>query len=314
MTTYSGYTFYHINSSTGLLSLQDSATVTIVPNSADASSGTQTTIGSAPGPVTPLDTSTGYKGDSGATDTLTLDWSNGSVWTDAGYQGTGTAPDGSTGLLISYWGQYFISSNPHLNGQTVTLALGAEDVICFYPGTTIATPSGPRAVETLAMGDEVLTHDGHVELVRWMGRQTVSTLFSDPQRVLPIRIRAGALGTGLPLRDLLVSPAHALLVDGILVQAAALLNGVSIMRETAVPEVFTYHHVELARHSLILAEGMPAETFVDNIERMAFDNWAEHETLYGALPPIAEMTLPRAKSARQLPAAIRARLAAALAA
>jgi Hint domain len=96
-------------------------------------------------------------------------------------------------------------------------------------------------------------------------------------------------------------------VDGVLIQAGALVNGTTITREHAVPQVFTYWHVELADHSLILAEGVPAETFVDNIDRLAFDNWDEHEAA-GSEAPIVEMALPRAKSARQVPVAIRKRL------
>jgi hypothetical protein len=141
-----------------------------------------------------------------------------------------------------------------------------------------------------------------------MGRQTVSTRFADPMHVLPIRIGAGALGGGLPERDLLVSSGHALLMDGVLVLAGALVNGTTITRERDVPEIFTFWHVELADHSLILAEGVPAETFVDNVDRVIFDNWAEHEELYGDQPAIPEMDLPRAKSARQLPAALRRKL------
>ena len=180
------------------------------------------------------------------------------------------------------------------------------DVICFYPGTLIATPDGEKAVETLQAGDLVLTADGKSAPVRWMGRQTVSTRFADPLRVLPIRIKAGALAEGVPARDLLVSPDHALLVGDVLVQASALVNGVSVLREANVPVTFTYHHVELADHSLILAENTPAETFVDNVDRMAFDNWAEHEADASA---ITEMNLPRAKATRQVPLAIRDHLA-----
>lgn len=59
-----------------------------------------------------------------------------------------------------------------------------------------------------------------------------------------------------------------------LVQAGALVDGETIRREPNVPENFTYWHVELADHGLLLAEGVPAETFVDNDAAMAFDNWA----------------------------------------
>ena len=187
----------------------------------------------------------------------------------------------------------------------------AGDPICFYPGTLIATPDGATPVERLAAGDLVLTADGRAIPVRWIGRQTVSTRFADPLKTLPIRIRAGALGENLPARDLLLSPAHALLLGGVLVQAGALVNGTTIARETAVPEVFTYWHVETAEHSLILAEGVPAETFVDNVDRAAFDNWDEYLALAGgAAVPVPEMELPRARSHRQVPAAVRALVAA----
>ena len=74
------------------------------------------------------------------------------------------------------------------------------------------------------------------------------------------------------------------------------------------PETFTYYHIELADHALVLANGAAAETFVDNSDRMGFDNWAEHQALFGTSVEMVEMALPRAKSARQVPAATRARL------
>lgn len=182
------------------------------------------------------------------------------------------------------------------------------DPVCFYPGTLIATPAGAHPVEALRAGDLVLTADGRQVAVRWMARQAVAIRFADPLKALPIRIRAGALGEGLPARDLLVSPRHALLVKGVLVQAGALVNGTTIARETDVPDVFTYWHVETADHSLILAEGVAAETFVDNVDRERFDNWDEYLALVGQAEPVTEMDLPRAKSHRQVPAAVRARV------
>ena len=179
--------------------------------------------------------------------------------------------------------------------------------LCFLPGTQISTPQGPVAIDALKRGDLVTTADGATEPVRWIGRQTVSKTFAGSS--MPICVKAGALGENLPVRDLFVSPGHALMVDGVLVEAGALINGTSIVRHTDMPETFTYFNVELAEHSLILAEGTQAESFVDNVSRRAFDNWAEHEAL-GDTAPIAEMDLPRAKASRQVPAAIQQRLAA----
>src|SRR3984957_42313 len=162
-------------------------------------------------------------------------------------------------------------------------------------GTRVLTPSGEVAVETLKRSDMVMTTDGRSVPVTWVGLQTVSTRFADPLRILPIRIKAGALGDNVPSRDFLLSPDHAVLVDGALIQAGALVNGTSIVRETNVPQVFTYYHVEADYHSLILAENTPAETFVDNIDRLNFDNWAEHRALYPEGKSITELPYPRAK-------------------
>jgi hypothetical protein len=190
---------------------------------------------------------------------------------------------------------YIVSTNP--------------TVICFLPGTQIATPTREVFVETLQRGDLVKTSDGRTIPVRWIGRQTVSTLFADPVRVLPICIKAGALAENVPSRDLYVSPDHAILLDDILVHASALVNGTSIVRAPAPAETFTYYHVELADHSLLLADNVPAESFIDNVDRLAFDNWDEHEALGEEAAPLVEMAYPRAKAVRQVPVAIRERLA-----
>jgi hypothetical protein len=182
------------------------------------------------------------------------------------------------------------------------------DVACYCSGTLILTDKGEVAVETLRIGDLLVTIEGSVKPVVWIGRSTVSARFADPVRNFPIRLMAGALGENISSRDLRVSPDHALLVEGALKHAGALVNGTSIIREAAVPETFVYYHVELDDHCLILAENTPAETFIDNVARMAFDNWAEHEALYPEGKSIEEMPYPRAKARRQVPAGIRAAL------
>jgi len=190
---------------------------------------------------------------------------------------------------------------------------GIQLTLCFLGGTMIATPYGEAAVETLQPGDLVLTADGNVVPVRWIGINTVATRFADPKRSMPIHIMPGALGEGLPKRDLKLSPDHALLLDGVLVQAGALVNDLTIHRVGWMPEQFRYYHIEMAAHDLIIAEGVAAETFVDNVSRMAFDNWQEFLDICNGEPPTGEMAYPRARSQRQLPPPLRARLAAGVA-
>ncbi len=215
--------------------------------------------------------------------------------------------NGVTKYILKIGGTTISSSVTFAPGATPTV-MDSNGVLtfCFLAGTRLATPDGDIAVEDITAGTMVLTASGEAKKVRWLGRSTISKIFSDPLRSLPIRIAAGALGENLPARDLLVSPDHAVLIDDILVQAGALVNDISITRETNMPVTFVYYHVELASHDLVLAEGVPAESFVDNVDRMGFDNWKEHEAADGVA--MTEMAYPRAKSARQVPQAIRARL------
>ncbi|MEO1672144.1 MAG: Hint domain-containing protein [Cyanobacteria bacterium J06631_2] len=152
---------------------------------------------------------------------------------------------------------------------------------CFLAGTKILTGKGEIAVEELSIGDLVQTAEGKLEPVKWIGKQTVEPdRIKNPLRGYPILIKAGALGHGLPHRDLYTSPDHAYLVDGLLINAGALVNDVSIIK-TEPTETFCYYHVELENHSLLLAEGTAAESFYPNREdRQVYDNGAEYDRLY----------------------------------
>jgi hypothetical protein len=193
-------------------------------------------------------------------------------------------------------------------GPLTSTGDGSTAPVCFLSGTRILTSSSEVNVEDLKSGNLVLTADGRAVPVRWIGRQTVLRAFAD-ESSLPVRVKAGALDENVPSRDLLVSQQHALFVDGILVQAGALINGTTIARERDVPGRFVFYHIELDDHSLVLAERTPAETFVDNVDRANFDNWHEYEALYPEGKAVPEMPYPRAKAHRQVPRAIRVRLA-----
>ena len=199
--------------------------------------------------------------------------------------------------------------------NTTTTTPGTEYLIntempyCFLSDTMLRTPSGDRAVETLRAGDLVMTASGVAKPIRWIGRTVVASRFADRQRMLPVRISAGALAENVPSRDLFVSPGHAIGIDGVLVHASALVNGKTIVRETSMPLTFTYFHVETEIHELLIAENTPAESFLEAVADVRSDNHPERAELAGT-PAEAEMTLPRVKAARQVPASIRAMIVA----
>jgi hypothetical protein len=152
---------------------------------------------------------------------------------------------------------------------------------CYVPGTRIATPSGEMAVEDLQIGDLVATASGVAKPVKWIGRRGYSAAaVAEFANLRPVLIRAGALAPGLPRRDLMVSPMHALFIDEVFIPAAALVNGVSILRREAAGAA-DYIHIELADHDVVFAEGAPAETFVDDNSRAMFENVSEYYDLYG---------------------------------
>lgn len=140
---------------------------------------------------------------------------------------------------------------------------------CYAEGTRVLTANGPVAVEDLAVGMEVATVSGRLARIAWTGRRTVEPArHPEPHTMNPIRVRAGAFGTA-PTADLLLSPDHAVLIEGRLVPIRHLANGTSIAQEPRAR--ITYWHLELDRHDAILAEGLACETYLDTGNRDAFE-------------------------------------------
>ena len=182
------------------------------------------------------------------------------------------------------------------------LVLGANTyVACYAPGTLIQARTGEVAIEDLALGDELVTWSGDLKPIRWIGRRAYAGDFVSGRReILPVRIHAGALGGGMPRRDLFVSPRHAMFLEGVLVPAWLLVNGVSIT-QALTAESIHYIHVELEEHAVIWAEGAASESFVDDNSRGMFQNAHEFEALYPGRERIpAAYCAPRLEDDEQL--------------
>jgi hypothetical protein len=117
----------------------------------------------------------------------------------------------------------------------------------------------------------VLSAFGGTVPVTWLGHRRVDCRrHPKPQEVWPVRVAAGAFGTNQPLRDLWLSPDHAVYVEGVLMPIRYLVNDATITQEPT--DEVTYWHVELPAHDVLFAEGLPAESYLDTGNRAAFAN------------------------------------------
>ena len=204
--------------------------------------------------------------------------------------------------------QYYLTSNdPTLSGSGTATA-GTFTYTCFLPGTLFATSEGLKPIEALQMGDLLQTAEGYRPL-KWLGRREVYWNMAIPRRAAPILVKAGALGDGLPQRDLYCSPGHAFLIDGLLVNAELLVNGHSITQLLDYGRDFSYYNLELDSHAVVYAEGAAVETYLEvGNNRAGYSNAAEFHSLYPDHQPVAAMEQPRVTLKRQLPKRITEKL------
>jgi hypothetical protein len=202
------------------------------------------------------------------------------------------------------------NGNTGTGGALTGSASATIDVTpCYCPGTLIMTPHGEKAIEELDIGDEVVTMSGIARPVKWIGRRSYDGGFlRGSKEILPVCIRADALDDHLPRRDLWVSPHHAMYLDGVLIEAMDLINGVSIVQAEHVDQV-EYFHIELDTHDVIFAEGAPAESYIDDDNRLMFHNAPDYYARYRDARVPVHYCVPRLQEGYELETA-RQRIAA----
>jgi V8-like Glu-specific endopeptidase len=194
--------------------------------------------------------------------------SGGPVWIESGRNPyvVGVVSSGDNQTDEGYFTQITTQAYDTIEGWVAT-----DDPPCFLQGTRIATMRGDVPVEAMTTDDLVLACVGGPVRVKWLGRRRVDCRrHPRPQDVMPVRIAAHAFGPDQPRRDLWLSPDHALHMRGALIPVRYLLNGATIVQEHH--DTAIYWHVELLRHDVLLAENLPAESYLDTGNRGAFEN------------------------------------------
>ena len=185
--------------------------------------------------------------------------------------------EASTGAHADYTAGFFVTEldsdgnavagNPDLSFDS---GFTHAALACFASGTRIGTDQGEVAVEKLRVGDCAVTADGAARPIRWIGTMRVDAArHPRPSTVRPVRIRRDAFGAGRPHRDLFLSPDHAIFVEDVLIPVKYLINGTTVRQMPEVADV-TYFHVELDRHDVLLAEGLPVESYLETGNVTAF--------------------------------------------
>ena len=195
------------------------------------------------------------------------------------------------------------------SGKTVTLTIpgvettgfdmvndnqGGTIITCFLSGSMISTSDGDVAVEDIQIGDQVVAFDweSNTDITRpvvWVGKAhaTVRAGLPDDEAGYPVRILKDAIADGVPNKDMLITPEHCLFFEDKFAPVRMLVNGVSIFYDKSMTS-YDYYHVETAQHSVITADGMLAESYLDTGNRRSFRQEGKVATLCGAVRNWAE--------------------------
>ncbi len=218
---------------------------------------------------------------------------------NATYNGSSTSITTNNGFTINVNGNYTLANNSLYQQESggnlyisasPTNSLGTSAVlVCFLSGSMIRTSKGDVAVEDIQIGDQVVTFDwrNNQDVIRpviWTGKGHCKVRFDLPDNEAgwPVRVIKNAISDGVPYKDMLITAEHCLFFRDRFVPVRMLVNGVSIFYDQSITS-YDYYHVETEQHSVITADGMLTESYLDTGNRSSFRQEGKIATLRGAV-------------------------------
>lgn len=180
------------------------------------------------------------------------------------------------------------------NGSSITLNItGANQInfdnattdtdgnivfdVCFLAGTMIEMEHSVfTAVEDIKIGDTIMSYDWYRKhkqpcTVTWVGKKHINVRphLSDDFSGYPVRVLKDAIADNIPNKDLLITSEHSLFFNDKFIPVRMLINNHSIYYDYSITS-YDYYHIETDNHSIIFADGMTTESYLDTGNRHVF--------------------------------------------
>lgn len=224
------------------------------------------------------------------------------------------APNGLDNLNITSIEITAVTNDAYAGINSPTDTITNANIACFCAGTLIETQAGPVPVERLQAGAQIRTKDHGLQALRWVAKRKLSAAELDANpNFWPICIHAGALGMGLPARDLYVSPQHRMLISSriaarifgtaqVLIAAKKLLPlpGIEQIRPS---KSLSYFHLLFDRHQVIFAENTPTESLYlgnESHTSLTEKGWEEAMAIFGTSVTTRAQPFAAGKPAKRL--------------
>ncbi|WP_080504714.1 Hint domain-containing protein [Gluconobacter oxydans] len=193
------------------------------------------------------------------------------------YDSDSTSITTDTGVTVKVSGVYTSLYKQESGGNLYISASPINSLpVCFLSGSMIRTSKGDVAVEDIQIGDQVVTFDwrNNQDVIRpviWTGKGHCKVRFDlpDDEAGWPVRVIKNAISDGVPYKDMLITAEHCLFFEGKFVPVRMLVNGQSIFYDKSITS-YDYYHVETEQHSVITADGMLTESYLDTGNRRSF--------------------------------------------